>query len=276
MLCDPSLLLPPDNEGYEPAVEFWSRLIAWNSDRRVGLGPMTYELVTGTYTDLNWQSFQPPMCPDALASAARRAVYGLLTRLLRPSSGAAVTVVPSLRPRHAAAGLVEEAIALDAALLHDTPLRAIASSASRWTETSDTVVFDPPPPERLPILVEPHQRLAVEIDDDVATALRGRRVTIVGGRESQLVTGDLSGRFGIPASQTRWVEVDGKKRLQLELLNAVRPDRDLVFCVTGYISHADSEKVIALTRRRGVATLCVEKRREIVVALVDAYSRSPE
>jgi hypothetical protein len=276
VLCDPALLLPPSDELGEPAVEFWSRLIAWNSDRRVGLGPMTYEVVSGTYTDLDWQSFQPPMCPEALASAARRAVYGLLARLLRPSADAAVTATPSLRPRHIAGGLVEEAIALDAAMLHDAPLRAIASSHAHWAEASDTVAFNPPPPDRLPILFEPGERLAAEVDDDVSAALRGRRVTIIGGRESPLVLGDLSGRFGVSANETRWIEADGNKRMQLELLNAVRPDRDIVFCVTGYISHADSQKVIGLTQRRGVVTRCVEKRREIVGALIAAYSTSAE
>ncbi len=274
VLCDPALLIPPDNEESESAVEFWSRLIAWNNDRRVGLGPMAYELVTGAYTDLNWRSFQPPMCPEALTSAARRAVYGLLARLLRPSTDRVVTVTPALHPRHAADDLVAEAIALDAALLYDTPIRAIASSVSHWIEAADAVTFDPPPPERLPILVEPHQRLAAEIDDDIATALFGHRVTIVGGRASPLILSELSERFRLPTNQTRWVEVDGNKRLNLELLNAVRPDHDIVFCVTGYVSHADSEKVMALTRRRGVVTRCIEKRREIVNALIGAFSPS--
>jgi hypothetical protein len=274
VLCDPALLLPP-GDAQEPDVEFWSRLIAWNGDRRVGLGPMTYELVTGTYTDLDWQSFQPPLCPTALASAARRAVYGLLARLLRPSDDVDVPAAPSLRPRHLADDLVAEAIGLDAALLHDTPVRAIASSVAHWAEVSDAVAFDPPPPELLPILVEPGQRLAAEVDDEVATALLGHRVTIVGGRESQIVMGDLLGRFGVPADQIRWVEAGGSKRLKLELLNAVRPDRDVVFCVTGYISHADSEKVQTLCARRGVVAHCVEKRLEIITALIEAFSDAP-
>src|ERR1700685_2792480 len=105
VLCDPALLLPP-GDAQEPDVEFWSRLIAWDGDRRVGLGPMAYELVTGPYTHLDWQSFQPPLCPPPLAAAARRPVYGLLTRLLRPSDDADVHAPPSLPPRHLADDLV--------------------------------------------------------------------------------------------------------------------------------------------------------------------------
>jgi hypothetical protein len=264
ILCDPSLLIPPDGDEPDISAAFWVRLIDWSRDRRLRLGPMTYDLVSAQYSERNWQAFDPPACPSELGRPGRRAIYQLLSRVLMVDEPAAV-VLPTLSPSHQDT-LVEEAIGNDCAVLNRASLVGIASEEASWSPADKVVSFDPPPPETLPLLTVPDQEVATEVDHRVADFFAGRRLTIVGGRISPQVVAVLDQRFGI--SDARWIEADGQKRLQLETLEGVRADRDIVVCVTGYIAHADSGKVQMTCRSRSVEAYLVERRRE-VVALIE-------
>jgi hypothetical protein len=275
VLCDPALLTAPIDSEPGARVEFWSRVIDWNRDSRLRLGPMTHEIVTGEFADRNWQTFEPPGCPVALARPARRAIFALLASVLVPVTQDVTTArAPSLHPQHDGGELVEEAIGLDAATLWHHGIVAIATDLENWSPPSASVSFDPEPPDALPLINTPNQKVESEADDEIKRALGGRRVTVVGGRQRAEVLTSVAQRFGLSWDRLRWIETDRKKSPRLNMLSGIRHESDIVVCVTGFMAHAHLESVEMLCSKDGVTLRCVEKRSEIM-SVIEGLPHGP-
>jgi hypothetical protein len=275
VLCDPALLTAPLDSEPGTGAEFWSRVVDWNRDRRLRLGPMTHEIVAGEFADRSWQTFEPPGCPTALARPARRAIFALLSSVLIPANGGITTArAPSLHPRHIGGELVDEAIGLDAATLWKDGVVAVATDLESWSPPSTSISFDPEPPAALPLIDTPNQKIESEVDDEIKHALGGRKITIVGGRERSQVLTSIAQRFELSRSRLRWIETDRKKSPRLDMLSGIRRDSDIVVCVTSFMAHAHLEAVEVLCGKDGVTLRCVEKRSEIM-SVIEGLSYGP-
>lgn len=272
MLCDPALLLPPPRDATTDGLDFWRRVVGWSANRRLRVGPESLALVFAAYEELGWPNTEYPACPPPLQRLAHGALSDLLGRLRRDTDPAkAVRRIPTLSPRHQGGELVEEAIGHDAAHLASPDLVAIATSAGHWVPPAEVVAFDPPPPDTLPLVFEPTDRLDVEIDIAVAAALGGRRLTIVGGVLDDRLISALCTRFDLPAERVRWFESQPGSRVNLKPLDGLQPDRDVVFCVVGHIGHPESTKVDNVCSKRGIESQHVADSRDIIGRLRDRY-----
>lgn len=276
LLCDPAILLPPDDEDPDRGLAFWERLIRWSADRRVRLGPESLDLVHATFSDLGWPDLEPPGCPKALKHSARQALNGLLGRVRSPSgSRPPISVVPRTVPRHLAGELVEEAIGHDSATLCSDGLLGIATDRVLWEPQGDSVRFDPPPPSTLPLIHEPSAELDEEMDAAVGRFLRDRRLTIVGGWQQPAVVDALCHRFKLETRQVHWIPSERGHRLNLDALDGLQKDSDIVVCITGHIGHPGSEGVKARCRKREVPLRGVQDQGRIADDLQSAYAATP-
>lgn len=274
VLCDPGLLLPPADEvGPRVHRQFWLALVAWAADRRVLLGIQSRRAIWEKLDEMGWPDYLPPHCPDSLTRDARRAFTALLTAIAADPP-LIPTDIPSLEPKYALDEDLGTALALDIAEHGADHLVGAASKYDHWTAKADVVNVTPPPPEKVRLLIEPGESVDGEVDLRVANALRGKRLTVVGGKHANEVVTCVCGRFKIETSQLRWLEAEPKKHARLEGLRGVRPEKDVVVCITGAISHPDSEKVLRRSRRGGLEPILVEKRSEIEAALCLRFGRS--
>jgi hypothetical protein len=194
----------------------------------------------------------------------------LLSRVvLPPETGEETT--PTLDPSYEGPVDASTAIGRDVAALQASGLVGLATDVKLWSRPSAAVRLDPPPPDTLPFLLEPNQSLAGEQDHAVATFLRGRRITIVGGMPSDQVLRTLRSRFSVAGDKVRWIGSEKGQRLNLNLLDGLKAATDIVFCITGHISHAGSEVAKKQCRRRGVELRSVEHANEIAAHLCNRH-----
>jgi hypothetical protein len=272
LLCDPALLLPPDTDDQGRGVVFWQRLITWSADHRVRLGPTTLDLVLAEFGDLGWPSFEPPACPVALKRTARKSLNNLLARVqLARDDAEPIAAIPLLTPRHRRGKLIEEAIGHDAATLYMPALLGLATDLDYWEPVADTLGFDPPPPDLLPLVTDATQVLDRERDHAVAAFLHGRRIIIVGDKPQGDLVASISRQYELDVDQIRWIASEPGKRINLDSLSSLEPDTAVVVCIKGFIGHPKSESVEAKCRARGIIARSVWDRRELADALHDAY-----
>lgn len=170
---------------------------------------------------------------------------------------------PALSPRYQAGEEGEVAIGSDAASLHRKRdhLLALATHPDHWCEPGDTVSFEPPPPESLPLLFKPGSGLAGEVDLSVRRYLKKRRLTLVGGIRSEAALNELRERFA-PA-EIRWLDAEPGSRLNLDPLTGLNAGSDVVYCLTGHIGHETSIKAKQCCRSRGLELRKVAKASEV-------------
>lgn len=264
LLCDPALVAQTEASNAQGG-EFWERVIAWNTDKRVYFGPVTQSLVYGIFGDLGWPNYEPPGCPVPLRRDARRSLNSLLARVKQPTT-AHDGRTPAVNPPHSGGEMVEEAIGEDAASLVGDGLIGLASYGYNWRTVvfPSEVTFDPPPPESLPLVLNPNDGLEAERDENTAEYLRERRITLVGGWGADRVEQALEQRFGLKASQIRWIHGDKTKRPKLDPLDAVRWDRDMVVVVKNYLGHSDSEGVAQRCKKSDVEMHVVEDQNQVI------------
>jgi hypothetical protein len=257
VLCDPALMMPPPPDENEGA-QFWARLIEWSADHRLRLGPAGYELVVSLLGEFGWPKRDAANYPPGMAQLAHRSLAMLLKQV-----AAAETrhPPPRLSPRHQPDG-GEEAIGMDAAALHESPILGLATAKEHWDSVAESVMFEPPPPESLTLLFEPGASLPDEEDLAVRRFLKDRRVTIVGGVRDEQVLNDLTTRF--QPKEVRWFGAEPGPRLNLDGLTGLHARFDVVYCVTGHIGHEGSIKAKKCCRKRGIEMRKVSKAGEIV------------
>jgi hypothetical protein len=267
VLCDPLILLPPSQDEDPPATDFWVRLIEWAADRRLRLGPLAHVFLLGMLGE-SWPQFHPPACPAGLSRDARQAFMELLGRVADAPTGA-VGRAPTMTPRYVGPRDASDALGLDSSGLALMGLLALASEVGNWAEAAAAVEFDPPPPERLPLVFEPGGALPGDGDASVAGFLLGRRIMIVGGRESAAVLAALCNRFGVSADDVTWLVSEKHQRMNRNALSVLRAT-DVIYCITGSVSHPDWQAAEEKCRRWGVVLHEVDKPSEIVS---DLYAR---
>lgn len=262
LLCDPALLGPPPDDPVE-AVDFWTRLVEWSADRRLRLGPATYAIVLDLLGDCGWPTPGSIPYPPGLSREAGRALSTILQQVLSRDDESEVASIPTMTPSYRRDPAAAEAIAKDAVELHREDLIGLATHPGHWASDATEVTFDPPPPDHLPFLGTPGQRLALERDLGVATYLAERRITILGGEPSPYVLKKISKRFKVPEREIRWVGCDSGERINLDCLNGIRAQVDVVYCVTGHISHSGSSKARKQCVKRGCQLREVEHGSDI-------------
>ena len=181
---------------------------------------------------------------------------------------AAEGVVEEFDPRYVLDEELGQAVALDVAEQYMCGLIGAASEPSHWERDCEMVSILPGPPPGLHLAMEPAQVLPGEIDHRVRSALRRRRVTIVGGSENASVMMELQERF---AANVRWIEAETSREPNLRPLKGMLPAAEVVFCITGAIGHAGSTKAVQVSRARGVLAICVERPGEIASRLLDLF-----
>jgi hypothetical protein len=266
LLCDPALLMPPppDEQG---AARFWSRLIKWSTDHRLRLGPAGYAQVVSLLGEVGWPERDAKHYPPGMAQLA----YRTLAMLLKQVAAADIQPpAPRLSPNHRAQ---EESIGADVAALHSSPILGLATAEEYWAEVSDSVTFDPPPPESLELLFEPGAKVAGEEDLAVRRFLKERRLTIVGGIRNERVLNDLATRFS--PREVQWLDAEPGTRLNLDGLTGLHARNDVVYCVAGHIGHDGSIKARQCCRKRGIEIRKVERPKEILEDLRRRHGANP-
>lgn len=158
----------------------------------------------------------------------------------------------------------EQAISLDAFVLHRDELYGLATACEHWSEQVDTLRFEPPPPESLELFFKPGNRTPQEVDRSVARYFSGRRLTIVGGVPADRILNEIENRFGIHRRDIRWIGSEPGARLNLSSLDGLRARVDVVYCITGHIGHDGSTKAKKCCGKRGVRMRKVHDSGDIV------------
>lgn len=257
VLCDPALLMPPPSDELG-AARFWARLVEWSSDHRVRLGPASHALVVSTLGRFGYPQRDAQKYPPGLAQLAHRTLAIMLGQALAAEIKGPS---PRLTPRYQANDEGEAAISADIAALHDSPLIGLATAREHWGAESDTIKLDPPPPASVYLLLEPEERLAVEIDQGVKLFLEKRRLTIVGGVPNEQVVEGLNRRFG--PKEIRWLGAEPGSRLNVDPLAGLQARTDVVYCVTSHIGHDGSTRAKQCCGKRGVELRKVSKASDI-------------
>jgi len=270
VLCDPALLMPPPDD-VEAAVHFWTRLVEWSADRRLRLGPSTYAIVLDLLGKSDWPTPGSIPYPPGLGQLAGKALSTILQQVLPTEGVAEQETTPTLDPHYLLDPAAVGAIAHDAARFHDHGLLGVASDPAHWESEAEELRFDPPPPERLPIVAAPNENLPEERDRATARYMKKRRLTILGGEPNPHIITKLSDRFGVPKQKIRWVGCDSGERINLDCLDGLQARVDVVYCVTGHISHAGSTKARKCCTKRGIELREVEHANDIAADLVKRH-----
>jgi hypothetical protein len=269
VLCDPGLLVPPARDDVATGVVFWPRLVEWSADRRVRLGPATQQCLVTALGDIGWPDFAPPGCPTGLRGNASRALHALISRVA--SLEVTDKELPTLDPLYSGPIDAASSIGSDASALDGGGLVGLATDTAHWSSPADAVKFDPPPPDLLPFVLQPGQRLTQERDKAVATLCSERKITIVGGLFSEHVMKTLRHRFSIDGKQVKWLVAERNQDVNLDALSGVRREADIVFCITEPIGHDTWQAARRQCRRRGVELHEVRRVNEIADSLCSRY-----
>jgi hypothetical protein len=272
VLCDPGLLLPPLGEDVPSHESFWKTLIAWAADRRVSLAPETHEVVIHYFRKEGWPDYEPPFCPRGLKGIASGALSRLLSRNRIPEGPG--QTIPSLNPgyvRHEDGAL---AIALDVSSDWVEGPAALASQTSHWERAAATIVLDPPPPDAIPLVTQPHAETEAESIAIARRRLAKRRITIVGGIRDPQAIAQLAEALGIEQGRIRWIESEPGCAPQTDRMKGMRAHSDVVCCVLGCpgvvgMGHSGTQTATKYSRDRGVAHCSVKTPSEMPAALVE-------
>jgi hypothetical protein len=266
LLCDPGLMLPPEGDSVERYQEFWRRLVAWSADRRVQLGLQGHDAVVRHLNSNGWPNYEPPHCPDSLRRDAFQAVNRLIGAGVREPNQEAKDI-PDLDPEYTRDAECGAALALDLVEQHDESLVAAATHASHWLREAASVSLEPPPPPEVALAFEPNVRTDAERCLRAGEALNGMRLKIVGGMRKPAVEAEIEERLSFDLSKLVWLEAEKGSQPPLDRFKGMRPDVDVLVCVTGKIGHAASEKARDLAVAAGIEPVLVEKASEILAAL---------
>ncbi len=219
---------------------------------------------------MGWPDFEPPGCPAGLKRNASQALNMLLSRVANPSC-ALRDEAPALDPSYSGPVEAGSSVSRDGSALHDCGLIGLATDITHWRRPVDAVRFYPPPPESLPFVLAPRQRLAEECDLAVALALSDRKIKIIGGLFSEHLIQTLESRFLVLGGQIEWRVAEPNQNVNLDLLHGLQDGVDIVFCVTEHVGHDTWEAARKQCRKRGVELREVRKVNEIAGHLCIRY-----
>lgn len=265
LLCDPGLLVPPtDDADVADFQGFWVRMVAWSTDRRVRLGQFGRDVILEQLGE-SWPAVTPPQCPQALVRDARLAIGRLLAAVAPlPQEGAIEGNVDCFSPAYVHNDELADSMALDVAQQHDCGLVGAATVPQHWAEDVRVVRAEPGPPDAMHLVVEPHLEVPGEVDHRVRRALRKRRVTVVGGRRRPALLRELADLFAVPGESVRWIEAESGREPNLGPLAGMQPEIEVLFCITGAIGHAASDRALSHAQSKGVRAVRVERPNLIV------------
>jgi hypothetical protein len=249
LLCDPAIVGPAPDQRIQREVEFWTRLIEWADDKRVAFGPFGLDVAHKVIGERGWPDLDGSAYPPGLGRLVNAALSRLLQRVREDDFQ--VEDIPTFDPTYTGGDDAAVAIGWDAIGLHRRGLLGIATSSANWSREASSISFDPPPPQRVDLALEPKQTMPAEIDIAVTQYLRHRRLTIVGGIPSQHIINEICGRFGVSRSKIEWIGSEPGTRPNLAPLDGLQAKVDVVYLVTGHIGHDGSTKAKQCCRKRG-------------------------
>jgi hypothetical protein len=271
VLCDPGLLLPPNDQDFSRHADFWRILVGWAADRRVSLAPETHQVVIDHFRREGWPNYEPPLCPSGLRGIASAALTRLLSRKQIPASSG--RDIPELDPAYVRFDDGALAIALDLSSIWEDAPGALATRTAHWERPEPAVVLTPPPPAAVAFVTRPKERTKDESLQLTRRRLGRRRITIVGGVRDSRIVGVVAERLEVDEARVRWIESEPGSAPQTDRMKGMRAHRDVVCCVLGCpgvlgMGHAGSELAIRHSRDRGVDHCSVTTPAEILDALV--------
>src|SRR5947209_1968815 len=142
ILIDPALLLPPDSEDKLIWGRFWLRLMGWEEDRRLRLGPATHR---GALHLIKLASEEVANFPPHTVRERRSSLLRLMGRVasLGPEHKPLVLV-----PQYRGSSVAHERLLSDVAATRtgvEPGLCAIATEPTPWEAGCQRVSCNPPP-----------------------------------------------------------------------------------------------------------------------------------
>ncbi|MGY1829055.1 hypothetical protein ACI8AA_01355 [Geodermatophilus sp. SYSU D01180] len=263
LLLDPVLLLPTAGADEASMAAFWLRLAEWSGDGRARVGESTRRLAYEHFAQFGWPERPPALAPEALRRDFHRLLGQVLSRVVQHAvTGGGCSVVGYRGSSAASSALAEDLSRCGA----DVVL-GVASVGDVWETPGAHASVSPPPPDNVPICLEPNAVLAAEQTSRVRQHYADVRVNIVGGQVNERVVADLEAAIG--PREVSWLPCERHKKPNLSAWKGLAADKDVAVCITGQISHAASIKARDLARQRAVEFLPVETARDIVSALID-------
>lgn len=262
VLMDPAFLVPPESD--DPAVwgRFWLRIIEWEVDRRVRIGPATFRFATQNVNLYELASRPHADWPPHSVRERRRALGALLARLLSSDvNGGADQVRPDyLGPTAALEVLLQD---LPLSCFSPSAVAALATSEDMWSEVGTEARCVPPPPEVVELLFQPRGKLRSDRLERARLRLSGKRVKIVGGQPSSRVINEIVERLGLSESDVNWTPSECHKKPSFDSWRGLHRDRDVTVCITGRIGHASSQKAAIIAQRAQVQLIRVESASDV-------------
>jgi hypothetical protein len=263
LLLDPELLVPPQRPPQEWR-DYWSRLVAWSTDRRCGLGPASHAFVYDEYAKLGYPHATLLTYPQELQREYRKAIDRMLSSVYAPTREARPL---TFTPRYKGSDGAEAALGRDVS----SGVDAVGSSADHWTgQGVHRAWCHPPPPESVELVFVPGMALAAEVTDDARRWFRGRLVKIVGGQPDQRVMSRMEAELGIRVGAIDWFACERHKKPPIgKRWQAMDPGRHVGVCITGRVGHDTSIAAQKRARATGIPYLEVETAGQLFSALVD-------
>lgn len=277
VLCDPGLLLPPDETDIPQHGTFWEGLIEWAADKRLALGPETHQLVIQHFTAKGWPAYKPPHCPEGLGGLAAGALNRLLAKRFEPVSSPVGDA--TLDPKYIRHEDGELAIVFDVTSEWTKPPVAIASNPCHWEKPVAEIAIVPLPPYGMELICEPRVPSEAERLAQLQRRLEGRRLTVIGGMEDHDVCRLIASELGLERPDVRWIESQPGKDPDTDRLKGMRGHRDVLCCLLGTegvvgLGHSGSEAALVHARDRGVPHCSVHRPSEIIDAITKLMTKS--
>lgn len=267
ILLDPQILEPPTSDSAEAWAGYWTKIVSWSTDSRICIGEASSILAYESFNLLG-------ICESATASHPPHTIVDrrrVLSRILgRVSKSDGPVRLGGLAPRHTGNAGVVSALHADAQFCctgDDAP-QGIATSASHWSGPTISVQFLPPPPDLIPLVIEPRGEVVLEPRVLARSRLEGRRLRIVGGKKEDRVVNRLVENFGF--TEVEWVPSEKRKSPPLDRWNNLTAD-DVPVCLVGAIGHAGSIKARAKVESCGLVLLTPRLPRDIEETLLERF-----
>jgi len=268
VLLDPQVLLPPPSiSSVDQLLEHWEQVVDWSSDRRIVIGGQSYDLVL-----MGMESYDYPNNNPVLEGIPNADIFlGALNRLLgRVRPGESAGSPKAFEPEYAGDEICGIALAMDVSCFPDS--YAIASCLDCWGELeNDTIRVTPSPPRELEVFFEPNKELRTERSLRIKKYYSDKRIHIVGGAEDTGIKNQIINQLGVLEKNISWDGSELKQRPRdiEKRWHELRPERDIVVCLTGRIGHATSIVAEVAAKKQNVVYLEARKSSNIIDALIE-------
>src|SRR5450759_14602 len=163
-------------------------------------------------------------------------------------------------PRYLGTDDQSEALQLDSSGTVGKSVVGVATLGTHWVTQASEVKYTPPQPPQLYLCFQAEDELPLEQSAKVQSYFQGRRLHIVGGRDSPQVLGRIIEVTGLNYEDIDWLEAEKSKPLSdlKRRWSHLDAARDITVCITGRIGHAQSQAADKAARKCGVIHIEVE------------------